>query len=193
MRNLMAIRSYYSISSKSLWMPRSNRCPLLFENLLRLFRYRLHNGMCRADCGHECCAFARGQAHFFKVTSRFPESEGWQQTLASSILGLQVAFCRWSAGDRAVAASARRCHSRTTPVAYHAHRSVVGRRNPMTSSNQQLVPGRWRAGQRSRTSCYKGESCSNSSSPSWPRSGSSSALVGTPRSRCSPCASRSPY
>ena len=44
---------------------------MLFENLLRFLRYHLHNGLCRADCGYERCAFARGQAHFFKVTSRF--------------------------------------------------------------------------------------------------------------------------
>src|SRR5262249_30699503 len=74
--------------SKSLWMYRTDRCPLLFENLLRFLRYRLHNGLCRADCGHERCAFARGQAHFFKVTSRFRSWENgsklWHQIFSAA-------------------------------------------------------------------------------------------------------------
>ena len=58
---------------------------MLFENLLRLFRNRLHNGLCRIDRGHERCSFARRQAHFFKVHRSFPESEEWQKTSASNI------------------------------------------------------------------------------------------------------------
>src|SRR5215470_19733288 len=46
---------------------------------------------------------------FLQSHRSFPESEGWQQTLASSILGRQASFCRWSAEDRAVAASSCPC------------------------------------------------------------------------------------
>src|SRR5215470_4505435 len=46
---------------------------------------------------------------FLQSHQSFPGSEGWQQTLALNILGRQVAFCRWSVEDRAVAASSRRC------------------------------------------------------------------------------------
>src|SRR5215470_8660258 len=46
---------------------------------------------------------------FLQSRQSFPESEGWQQTLASNILGRQASFCRWSVEDRAVEASVRRC------------------------------------------------------------------------------------
>src|SRR5262245_60397860 len=46
---------------------------------------------------------------FLQSHQSFPESEGWQQTLASNIPGRQASFCRWSAEDRAVEASVRRC------------------------------------------------------------------------------------
>src|SRR5262245_54933476 len=52
---------------------------------------------------------------FLQSHQSFPESKGWQQTLASNILGCQVSFSRWSAEDRAVAASARRCPPADTP------------------------------------------------------------------------------
>jgi hypothetical protein len=41
------------------------------------------------------------------------------------------------------------------PLSFFSSRSLVGRRNPMRSSNQHVAPGRWRAGSRSRTACYK--------------------------------------
>src|SRR5262249_24528711 len=46
---------------------------------------------------------------FLQSHRSFPESEGWQQTLASNILDRQASFCRWSAEDRAVEASVCRC------------------------------------------------------------------------------------
>src|SRR5262245_3860954 len=46
---------------------------------------------------------------FLQSHQSFPESEGWQQTLASNILCRQASFYRWSAEDRAVEAYVRRC------------------------------------------------------------------------------------
>jgi hypothetical protein len=125
MRSLDGSTSYYSISSKSLWMHRNDRCPLLFQNLLRFFRYRLHSGLCRADCGHERCAFARRQAHFFKVTSRFRSrknsSKFWHQIFSA-------AEHRFADGLRRIGLWRRlrvvACPLTYYPVAYHAHRSI---------------------------------------------------------------------
>src|SRR5215831_1044808 len=78
-------------TSKSLWVHRSDSCPLLFQNLLRFVHDRLDNSRCRADCVHERCAFACGQAHFLKVTSRFRSgkdgSKLWHQIFPATKYG----------------------------------------------------------------------------------------------------------
>ena len=112
-------------TSKSLWVHRSDCCPLLFQNLLRFFRYGLHNVPCRADCVHERCAFACGQAHFFKITSRFRSrkdgSKLWHQVFsaakhrfADDLWGIRLWW------RLRVIAFPLTYHA----VAYHAHRSV---------------------------------------------------------------------
>src|SRR5215470_7522857 len=125
MRSLDGYTSWCSISSKSLWMYRTDRCPLPFENLLRFFCYRLNNGRCRADCGHERCAFARGQAHFFKVPSRFRSrkdgSKLWHQIFSAAKHCFADGLRRIGLWRRLCVVA---CPLTYYPVAYHAHRSI---------------------------------------------------------------------
>ena len=140
MRTLGGYTSYGCISSKSLWMYRTDRCPLLLENLLRFLRYRLHNGLCRADCGHERCAFAGRKAHFFKVTSRFRSrkdgSKLWHQIFSA-------AKYRFADGAGRIGLW-RRLRVVTFPltyypVAYDAHRSIRPLRTENASPRNILL------------------------------------------------------
>src|SRR5262249_52295405 len=110
---------------KSLCMYRTDRCPLLFENLFRFLRYRLHNCLCRADCGHERCAVARGQAHFFKVTrgfrSRKDGSKLWHQIFPAAKHRFADGLRRIGLWRRLSVVAFPLTYY---PVAYHPHRSI---------------------------------------------------------------------
>src|SRR5215470_1550955 len=106
-------------------MYRTDRCALLSESLLRFFCYRLNNGLCRADCGHERCAFARGQAHFFKVTSRFRSrkdgSKLWHRIFSAAKHRLADGPWRIGLWRRLCVVTRPLAYY---PVAYHLHRSI---------------------------------------------------------------------